>query len=110
MAEQHHDCPRPLGGARANDINNQGQVVGSSTTAEGQNHAVLWENGTMTALGTLGGTSSWASGINDQGQVVGWSRIAGPWRTPSGEIHAVLWTLPQTPTQRHIVHLPLVRR
>ena len=96
-----------LGGdtSYAYDINNQAQVVGSSTmTALGTSHAFLWENGTMRDLGTLGGTYSIADDINDQGQVVGWSSTA------KGEVHAVLWTLPQTPTPRQIVHLPLVRR
>src|SRR5579862_4838570 len=34
-------------------------------------HAVLWTNGTMTDLGTLGGTSSLGAGVNDAGQVIG---------------------------------------
>jgi probable HAF family extracellular repeat protein len=40
----------------------------------------------MTALGTLGGTNSDATGISPAGQVVGWSTTA------AGEIHATLWT------------------
>ena len=41
-----------LGDARAYAINDKGQVVGSSTTAEGTSYAFLWENGTMRDLGT----------------------------------------------------------
>jgi probable HAF family extracellular repeat protein len=53
----------------------------------GQQHAVLWDHGTMTDLGTLpGGTHSEAYGINNEGQVVGLSNGAGF----SGR-HAVLW-------------------
>ena len=44
-------------------VNNAGQVVGSSTTASGDTHAFLWQNGVMTDLGT--GT---AYAINDAGQ------------------------------------------
>jgi probable HAF family extracellular repeat protein len=67
-------------------INNRGQVVGYSTTASGEYHAFLWEDGEMTDLGTLGGAYSVAYGINSRGQVVGYSASA------SGENHAVLWS------------------
>ena len=64
-----------LGGAdsRARNINDRGQVVGSSETVSGVGHAFLWENGTMTDLGTLGGTGSSAVAINERGQVLGTS-------------------------------------
>ncbi len=66
----------------ASDINNRGQIVGSSTTASGEEHAVLWQDGSVTDLGTLGGTYSQASAINARGQIVGVSETA------AGEWHA----------------------
>jgi probable HAF family extracellular repeat protein len=50
-------------------------------------HAFLWRDGVMTDLGTLGGFTSAASGINDKGQVVGYSDTP----TSNGELHGVLW-------------------
>src|SRR5438445_5877270 len=38
----------------ASGINGLGQVVGQSSTSSGFQHAFLWQNGTMTDLGTFG--------------------------------------------------------
>ncbi len=61
-------------------INNQGQIAGSSGT-----HAALWSGGTIQDLGTLGGQTSEAHGVNSNGAVVGVSD------TPAGP-RAFLWS------------------
>jgi probable HAF family extracellular repeat protein len=66
-------------------LNDNGQIVGYSTTADGATHAFLWQAGTMTDLGTLGGSSSRAITVNERGQVAGNSD------TPSGATHGFLW-------------------
>ena len=54
-------------GASATAINEAGQVtLNIASTA-----AFLWQNGTRTPLGHLGGGSSWASDINDNALIVG---------------------------------------
>src|SRR5438270_2659471 len=60
-------------------INNQGQIAGASGA-----HAVLWSADALQDLGTLGGQTSEAHGVNNMGMVVGVSdTAAGP--------HAFLW-------------------
>lgn len=104
-----------LGGldAEALSMNQVGQVVGTSYTDATPNpttgiptvHPFLWDHGRMTDLGTLGGTyagagscsfsaifcnSSFVEGallVNDAGQVVGSSNLAGDLT-----LHPFLWT------------------
>ncbi len=75
-----------LGGnfSRAHAVNNFGQAVGDSYTAAGEDHAfITGPNGVgMTDLGALGKGSmgyrfSEAFGINDAGQVTGYSTVSG---------------------------------
>ena len=49
-------------------------------------HPYLDHNGTLTDIGTLGGSTSWLNKVNDNGQVVGSSWIAGDVAS-----HAFLW-------------------
>ncbi len=76
-----------LGGPEsfAYGLNNNGQVVGESDTADGSRRAFLYSNGSLTDLGTLGGKYSSAYGINDAGQIVGVSDAS-----PGGQ-HAFLF-------------------
>jgi probable HAF family extracellular repeat protein len=43
-----------------------------------ETHAVLWSNGRLNDLGTLGGTQSLGAGVNDAGQVTGFAQNAIP--------------------------------
>jgi probable HAF family extracellular repeat protein len=58
-------------------INNNGQVAGNLAGGS-STLACIWSDGTTTGLGALGpGGASYAYGINQSGQVVGWSVVAG---------------------------------
>lgn len=71
----------------AHALNDQGQVVGASETADGHEHAFLWEEGVMSDLGALGRNYSSAEAINKSGQVVGSTFDGGLSRRK-----AFLWT------------------
>jgi len=55
----------------AYDMNDKGQVVGSSLTGDGKVRAFVWKDGVMTKLPTLGGSNSEAMAINERGVAVG---------------------------------------
>ncbi|MCL1473358.1 DUF3466 family protein [Argonema antarcticum] len=87
----------PNGGdSRGNDINASGQVVGWANRGHGfgypesndnPGYAVRWTGSSIQSLGTLGGYYSVGTGINDNGQVTGYSATAR-----NAATHAFLWT------------------
>ena len=72
----------------ARDINDAGDIVGSANAGGVDlGHAVLWSAGSVQDLGTLGiGAYSEAWGVNNLGQIVGYSYING------GSYHAFLYS------------------
>jgi len=82
----------------ATAINDRGQVVGISGICDNAvgrfsaRHAVLWEHGTVTNLGNLGGVA-WHTpmAVNHRGDVVGFSNLPGD-QGGRFNAHAFLWT------------------
>jgi uncharacterized membrane protein len=85
----------------SNGVSNTAQIAGQSDNTPYSGHATSWKNGVETDLAMLtdGGASS-ANGVNDLGQIVGWSTTAevssfacfGLDDLTGCPIHAVLWT------------------
>jgi len=75
-------------GAIAYAINAHNQIVGQAVNSEGTALAAIWQNNTVTALGILlpGDVASFATSINNRGQVVGSSFDSTP-----GWSHGLLW-------------------
>ena len=97
---QIHELP-PLPGdtsGAATAINDKGQIVGISGTCDQAvgrftaAHSVLWENGTVTNIGDLGGVA-WNTpmAINQNGDVVGFAGQPGD-DPDNPQLHAFLWT------------------
>lgn len=67
-------------------INNNNQVVGYDNVPTGGVHAFSYANGNIADLGTLGGTSSRAISVNNNGAIVGNANLAG-----DGTTHAFVY-------------------
>jgi len=86
-----------LGGSDslASNLNERGQIAGISYTDSNAStncfwalttHPFFWENGKMTDVGSLGGTCGAVNWMNNRGQVVGFSNVAGDQSN-----HAFFW-------------------
>jgi probable HAF family extracellular repeat protein len=88
-AGKMHELPKISGGTycTAQAINNAGVITGSCDLANGSRHGVVWRNGSIKDLGTLGDEDapSTALDINAQVQVVGTSEAT------SDHLRAFLW-------------------
>jgi len=75
-------------GAIAFAINGHNQIVGQAVNSEGTALAAIWENNTVRSLGGLlpGDVSSFATSINNRGQVVGSS-----FDSSSNWSHGLIW-------------------
>jgi probable HAF family extracellular repeat protein len=80
-------------------VNNRVQLIGISSLAEAPGacitapfngtpgcHGILWEQGILKDLGTLGGDFSIANWINDEGEIVGVASTTG-----EATVHGALW-------------------
>ena len=65
------------GSTEATAMNSSAEVVGYSYLPDGNFRGFFWINGSMTALGTLGGDWSQAYGINDAGEITGIAYTSG---------------------------------
>jgi probable HAF family extracellular repeat protein len=79
-------------------INNNNQIVGQNSDELDEGYATSWQNGVTTDLGALiepldpTAAGSAANGVNDSGQVVGWSSTIPNEYTTESIVHAVLWS------------------
>jgi probable HAF family extracellular repeat protein len=102
MTDIHNDSLFPQG-TWAAAINASGQVVGRGRLADYTDRPFLFSNGAMVDLGALpGGTSAFATDINDAGQVVGVSNALG-FLFSNGQMTAI--PLPANATQIFGLHI-----
>jgi probable HAF family extracellular repeat protein len=91
--------------ATLRDINNAGQIIGSSTNglsaAAATSTPFVYQNGQLTAIGSLGGKTGSTNGINEFGEVVGASQIA------SGSNHGYVYIGGQLTDLNDLVTTPL---
>lgn len=79
------------GTSQATGINKQGQVAGTMgdfDMAQDTRHAFVYNQGSLTGIGSLGG-SSFANGINNVGQVTGGSQLSTTFYAPP---HAFIYS------------------
>jgi probable HAF family extracellular repeat protein len=86
--------PDGMNWSAAYGINDAGTIVGEGRQANGRFAGLIWNaDGSVTTLGTLGGSSSQAMAVNNQGEVAGCSGIASGYQHAFTEIGGVMTDL-----------------
>ncbi len=79
--------PSGVNWSAAYAINSGGTVVGDGQLANGSFRAIIWNpDGSITMLGTFGGSSSQATGVNNSGEAVGFASLADGYQHAFSEI------------------------
>src|ERR1051325_6899518 len=79
----------------ASAVNSSGIAAGNSMVdSDGYYHAAVFQDGAVIDIGTKG-SWSWASGINDNGRVVGYMYQGS--RPTGGGVNAFIYDLPNGP-------------
>lgn len=72
-------------------VSNTGAVVGDGQLTNGSFRAVVWNpDGSVTVLGTLGGTRSQGTAVNDSGDVAGFASLADGYQNAFAEIGGMM--------------------
>ena len=72
-------------------INNTGTIVGDGQLANGTFRGMVWNpDGSVSMLGTFGGSSSQATGVNNSGEVIGFASLSDGYQNAFAEIAGVM--------------------
>ena len=74
-------------------LNDKGHIAGNAPGSNPQAEAAIYRNGTIRLLGSLGGSFSYALGVNDSDKPVGFSYLSG-----NTAYHATRFHLERAPT------------
>lgn len=86
--------PSGMNWSAAYGINDAGVVVGDGRSANGTFQGLIWNpDGSVQTLGTLGGVSSQAMGINNSGEVVGFASLATGYQHAFSEVNGSMLDL-----------------
>ena len=79
-------------GSVAAGISNNGTITGYLVGDNTYSQPFVYTQGKATPLPTLGGRGGFGLGVNDAGQVAGYTRITGATPTEASPDHAAVWT------------------
>jgi probable HAF family extracellular repeat protein len=83
--------PQGVNWSAAYGINDAGAVVGDGQLANGTFRGIIWSpGGSMILLGTLGGSSSQATDINNSGEVVGFASVSSGYQHAFSMLDAIM--------------------